>query len=334
MKRLLVLVAMIFASVSVVCADSHRPMKVIFDTDMGNDIDDALALDMLYKYQQEGRVELLAVMLNKPMAESCEFIDIMNNYYGYPEIPIGRLDKGATVDANPGFVRQAAANKSYKRSYEDYTTLPRSLELYRKTLEAQPDKSVTIISVGFSTNLAALLGSEADENSQLCGEDLLRRKVKNIYVMAGDFSLTHKPEFNVREDIAAAQTFFAKAPCRIVFSGFEVGRDIRYPASSILSDFATEPNHPMVEAYKNYKKMPYDRSTWDLTAVLAAVEGESVGWFNFSDAGHVVVTKTGETYFIPCPQGNHHIISVPDGGADMIVSHFVEIIGKTKMNKR
>ena len=80
--------------------------------------------------------------------------------------------------------------------------------------------------------------------------------------------------------------------------------------------------------------MPYDRSTWDLTAVLAAVEGESVGWFNFSDAGHVVVTKTGETYFIPCPQGNHHIISVPDGGADMIVSRFVEIIGKTKMNKR
>ena len=27
-----------------------EPVKIIFDTDMGNDVDDVVALDMLYKY--------------------------------------------------------------------------------------------------------------------------------------------------------------------------------------------------------------------------------------------------------------------------------------------
>ena len=31
-------------------ASQHSPISVIFETDMGNDIDDALALDMIYKY--------------------------------------------------------------------------------------------------------------------------------------------------------------------------------------------------------------------------------------------------------------------------------------------
>lgn len=309
-------------------------VKVIFDTDMGNDIDDALALDMLYKYQQEGRAEILAVMLNKPMLESCEFVDIMNNYYGYPNIPIGRIEKGGQYDPNPGFVRQAAADKSLKRTYDNYAGLPTSVELYRQILAEQPDGSVTIISVGFSTNLAALLETSADKYSRLSGVELLKRKVKNVYVMAGDFSENRRCEFNVVTDIAAAQKFFSTSPVRVVFSGFEVGRNIRYPASSIEEDFADEPQHPMVVAYKNYRKMPYDRSTWDLTSVLAAVEGEKAGWFSFSEAGHVVVTKSGETYFTPCKDGKHHIMTLPEGGGERIVGRFVEIIGKTKMNTK
>ena len=60
-------------------------------------------------------------------------------------------------------------------------------------------------------------------------------------------------------------------PTPIVVSGFEVGMALPFPAASIEHDFAYVPDHPVAEAYRSYMKMPYDRPTWDLTAVLYAV---------------------------------------------------------------
>ena len=46
-----------------------------------------------------------------------------------------------------------------------------SVELYRRLLAEQPDSSVTVISVGFYTNLAQLLASQPDSVSPLSGRD-------------------------------------------------------------------------------------------------------------------------------------------------------------------
>ena len=74
------------------CAGAAAPEKgavpVIFETDMGNDIDDALALDLLYKGMDAGHIRLIGVSLNKRSSTSFEFIDLMNTWYGYPDIPI------------------------------------------------------------------------------------------------------------------------------------------------------------------------------------------------------------------------------------------------------
>jgi hypothetical protein len=50
--------------------------------------------------------------------------------------------------------------------------------LYREVLAGQPDHSVTIISVGFSTNLARLLDSGSDSYSPLDGRALVAKKVR------------------------------------------------------------------------------------------------------------------------------------------------------------
>ena len=39
--------------------------KIILETDIGNDVDDALALDMLYKYLDAGDIDLLGITINK-----------------------------------------------------------------------------------------------------------------------------------------------------------------------------------------------------------------------------------------------------------------------------
>ena len=46
---------------SVATAQEREPQAVIFETDMGNDIDDAMALDLLFKNMDQGNINLLAV---------------------------------------------------------------------------------------------------------------------------------------------------------------------------------------------------------------------------------------------------------------------------------
>ena len=40
-------------------------LNIIMETDIGNDIDDAMAMDLLYKYLDAGKINLLAVNINK-----------------------------------------------------------------------------------------------------------------------------------------------------------------------------------------------------------------------------------------------------------------------------
>ena len=50
--------------------------------------------------------------------------------------------------------------------------------LLRRVLAAQADGSVAIVQVGFSTNMARLLGSKPDVASPLDGKTLVQRKVR------------------------------------------------------------------------------------------------------------------------------------------------------------
>ena len=36
------------------------PINLIFETDLGNDVDDAMALDLLYKYVESGKINLIS----------------------------------------------------------------------------------------------------------------------------------------------------------------------------------------------------------------------------------------------------------------------------------
>ena len=64
-------------------------IKIILETDIGKDVDDALAMDMLHKYIDAGTIDVLAIMINKNGEASAEFTDIQNTWYGHSDIPIG-----------------------------------------------------------------------------------------------------------------------------------------------------------------------------------------------------------------------------------------------------
>ena len=254
---------------------AQNPTGIIFDTDMGNDVDDALALAMLHSFQDRHEINLLAVTITKDNKFAAPYVDVVNTFYGRPEIPIGMVRNGKTPESSPMIQvpserRRADGTFVYPHRILDGTQAPEAVSLLRQTLAKQADGSVVIVQVGFSTNLARLLETKADAASPDDGPALVRKKVRLLSVMGGNF-LTGKSEFNLEKDVPSAVKLFHDWPTPIVVSGFEVGMALPFPAASIEHDFAYVPDHPVAEAYRSYMKMPYDRPTWDLTAVLYAV---------------------------------------------------------------
>ncbi|HYO81093.1 MAG TPA: nucleoside hydrolase, partial [Bryobacteraceae bacterium] len=129
-------------------------------------------------------------------------------------------------------------------------------------------------------------------------------------IMAGDFA-TNKPEYNVRVNVPVAKRILEAWPTPTLISGFEIGKELLFPATSIEREFGATPWNPVVEAYRAYEKMPYDRPTWDLTSVLVAVRPESK-YFDLSPAGSVQVDAKGTTTFTPGKGDRRYLILQPD----------------------
>jgi uncharacterized Ntn-hydrolase superfamily protein/inosine-uridine nucleoside N-ribohydrolase len=294
--------------------DSDR-VRLIFDTDMGNDIDDALALGVIHALQSRGESELLAVTLSKDNDFASPFVDLVNMFYGRPEIPIGVVRNGKTPEDSkyirlPAEARDENGRQRYPHRLRSGKDAPEAVGLLRKVLAGQPDASVVMVVVGFSTNLARLLESPGDAHSDLTGLELVARKCRLLSMMAGMFGPDKRQkEYNVYTDLAAAKKVFADWPTPIVVSGFEIGQAIKYPAASIERDYSYVLHHPLREAYELYQSMPYDRETWDLTAVLYAVRPDR-GYFSLSPPGIVHVDDQEITQFTPKANGRHRYLTV------------------------
>ena len=73
------------------------PVPLIFDTDMGNDVDDALALGLIHAFQRRGECRLIAVTLTNDHRYAAPFVDLVNTFYGHGEIPIGVVRGGVAA---------------------------------------------------------------------------------------------------------------------------------------------------------------------------------------------------------------------------------------------
>ena len=259
----------------------QEDIRVILDCDMGSSTDDLFALMMLYRYMDMKRCTLLGVIVDRMDRANADAVDVMNNYYGYPDIPIG-LEK-AGVEAphvyipyhNMAYARSIDAEPLFKRSVGDDGEYMDGYKLYRKILAQQPDKSVTIASIGFVTSLARLLESGPDEYSPLSGLELVQRKIKNIYCMGGVFGDSFEHDYNFTAAIDFSLKFFELWPkdIDIVFSPGEVGDPLYYSAAQIIEDMSWTDAHPIKWIYQFLTEDKFQKM-WDPLAVLNAVEGD------------------------------------------------------------
>lgn len=283
---------------------------IILDTDIGSSTDDLFAMMMLYHYQDMNRSRLLGVVVDREGEECAACVDVMNTYYGHGDIPIGLIRDGIKspkvwIDykAFPTHT-DSQGELIFQRSVADYSSLPDGWQLYRRLLAAQPDHSVRIVSIGFLTCLSQLLESAPDRYSPLNGVELVRRKVKCIYIMGGAFGDAKESiEYNFAQGVDFAQAFFNLWPDEvdIIMSPGEVGDGIQYQPEQVIADIDWTDIHPIKQVYMNYG-CDTGQKMWDPLPTINAVEGNSL--FRFSTRGVVTVSSKGETFFTPTPTGN------------------------------
>jgi inosine-uridine nucleoside N-ribohydrolase len=343
MKRTATTIILALAAMFMSCTGGEKhgsaaePMKVIFDTDLGNDIDDVLALQMLLNYEKAGRIELVGVTLCKANPATVAFADGYLRYNDRGDIPLGYVYDGVTpFDGTyllPTLAAMVDGQPVLKPGRTVDSGLPEAYKLLRELLADAPDGSVVLISVGPMTNIGRLMDSAPDEISPLTGVELVKRKVKAVAAMAGlygggfDF-----PEWNVEQDIPAARSVFSKCPVPLTASGWELGNQLLYPHESILSDFGDPQKHPLTIAYQAYMEMPYDRQTWDLTSVLDIVEPDK--WFGYSPAGTITVDEQGYSHFTADPNGLQRYLTIDNPQIPATLQGLVEqVTGKNLKNQ-
>lgn len=282
---------------------------VILDTDMGPDIDDALALAMIHTYVSRGQAQLGAVTLSRNSIKGAQYIDLLNTFYGRPDIPIG-IFKGSTPKDTADIIYTGPMVDSGRYPFQlDTSNLPSGHEVMRAVLESSPDNGVVIIQVGFSTNTARLLQEYPE---------LVARKAALLSVMGGDNPINGSPgisEFNIENAPSAAQTVFANWPTTLIQSDFDLGYDIVYPLSSIQSDFNDVPNHPIKESYLNFdldwhenQGAYYNMRSWDLTSVIAAIDEPSRYFPGIVGPGRVSVNAANSLTTFQSGGGNHYVL--------------------------
>jgi hypothetical protein len=278
--------------------------RIILDTDLGSDCDDAGALAVLHALADAGEAEVLACVYSSGVnsyGPGC--VAAINAWYGRPEIPVGAAAESEVGDPRNDFLEPIATNRAaYGHRMVTRLDAEDLVTVYRRALAAAPDRTVRIVSIGHTKGLYDLLHSPGDAVSALDGTELVREKVDTWIAMGGCFPQEKEPGWNFGQMGAArySQTVVKRWPTPIIFTGYEIGLPIM-TGRSLLD---TPEGNPVREAYRLWNNaLEQNRPSWDQTAVLCAVRGAKPYWE--MERGCCDVDATGRTEWTPAPDGPH-----------------------------
>jgi dienelactone hydrolase len=305
-------------------AIGKAPVRIIFDTDMDTDCDDAGAMAVLHTLADQGEAEILATLVSSHYRYSVPCVAAINAYYSRPDLPVG-CPKGAGADTNRGsaYARQIAeAFPSVYRSNED---APNAATIYRRLLSAEEDNSVVIATVGYVTNLRDLLATGPDSYSPLSGPELVRRKVKRWVCMGGRYPSHLDPAVygNFKPDPVSAVEAASKWPGEIVFTG--LGDNIL--TGSTLRQ--TPEKNPVRRAYELYLRDKPARPSWDPIAVLYAIRPDEPFW-RVEESGYNHIFPNGTNEWRQTPDDpRHKLLQLQPGAEGRLQSIMEELMSRS-----
>lgn len=292
-----------------------KPVRLIFDTDMLTDCDDAAALAMLHILADMGEAEILATVVSSKYPNSAPVVSAVNDYYGRSDIPLGvPKDASGVYRDNSTFLDKVTDEFPHRIKSNDEA--PDAVEVYRKALHESDDASVKILTVGYMSNLVKLLMSQPDDISPLTGMELVKRKVSEWICMGGNFPVDDaRDNVNFTRDPAAAVSTINAWPGKITFVGREIGHNI-FVGDRLKR---TPESNPVRRAYQLHREFHNPGGGWnhhtaDPSAVLYAVRGLS-DYFDISSEGRINIADDCSFTWLSISGGNQrYLIQKMDRG--------------------
>ena len=303
---------------------TFEKVNMIIDTDIGNSTDDLLALQAAFAFQSQGWCEIKGVISSRGTEPVQRLADCLLHYYHADNIPLGINRNDESFFEIVPYYQLADALDEKGRLLMEGTGIPLSErldgpELYRKLLSEAPDHSITIVCIGFTTNISALLGSGPDKYSPLNGVELVRNKVKALHLMGCCFGKVKQRystelldvEYNILGDIPAARELFDKWPVEIHVFPVEGGLLFPSDHDEVLSDYNWQQDNPIYQVYSRYDEWitgDLGQYWWDPFVVLHSMESEEL--YNCTGSGTISINEEGRSIFTDAPDGKHYIIAI------------------------
>mgnify|MGYP006289574461 CR=1 FL=1 len=289
---------------------SDERLKILFDTDIGSDIDDAVALAYLLC---QPRCELLGITTctGQPVRRA-ELASAVCRHVGRDDVPIHPgCGDGLMVPVRQTAAAQAKALGNWPRR-DDFE--PNSaVEFLRRTVRQHPGE-ITLLAVGPMTNVALLFATDP----QIAG--LLKQAV----VMCGRFFSHMGGEWNAINDPHATAVLYgagphARPPKHVSF-GLDVTCQCTMEADACrrrMTAKVLEPVRDFAEVWFTRQQRPRitfhdplaaacifqpELCSYRQRPVLVPTEGPTAGWTVFHGQGenkphHVAETVDAEGFF-------------------------------------
>jgi inosine-uridine nucleoside N-ribohydrolase len=192
---LLVLASAAFAQAP---APASAPQRIIIDTDIGDDIDDAFAVALALRSPE---LEILGISTTFGDTEArARIVDRLLGEAGRPDIPVSA---GAPTRA-PGPMSQRRYGEGGRFAHSSH---PAAVDFILDQIRRYPGE-ITLVGIGPLVNVGALI----DRDPQTF------RKLQRVVIMGGSIDRGYgdpygapppQPEWNIMNDIPAAQKLFA-----------------------------------------------------------------------------------------------------------------------------
>lgn len=188
---------------------------------MNEDVDDSGALAVMHALADLGLADILALTYCTSAVWGVPAIRAINRWYRRPELAVGSFGRAGFIDehAELSYIRFLA--EAYQPAGRGTDDAPEALALLRRTLAARALPDAVLVGLGPLPNLAALLDSGPDDASPLAGDELIRRSVRKLVLMAG--RIPQGIEYNLRQDPGAALRVLESWPTPVVILDGELG---------------------------------------------------------------------------------------------------------------
>jgi hypothetical protein len=291
----------------VLCLSVSLPAqtKIIYDTDMDTDCDDAGALAILHALADRGEAEILATVVSSRYSWSVPCVEAINRYYGRADLPIGAPKTAWAKTGQRGSPYAKQISEQFATRYKSNADAPDAVDVYRRVLAAQENGSVVIVTVGYLTNLRDLLASRPDAASPLDGTALVRQKVSRWVCTGGPYPRDLNPAVcgNFKPDPSSTVIAVRDWPGQIYFSGLgdDIGTGGRLHETSDKS--------PVRRVYELYLRGKRTRPSWDPIGVLFGVRSKAVFWRTHT-GGHYHIFDNGTYEWRKGPEKRHRVVEL------------------------